>query len=191
EFLFTVDLVNNYLNRSIFIFTAFGLMCWYLFVIDIFEGGLHWPFESATLPRKTFIKNWIMSIVLFGMVVIFMIFLTKSIWTKLNIVEMMLQTIPVLIITIFDMVSLLYKPFKMVKKVETKRERIGLLGLFLSGIILLAFLVTYIVHNLSNQALDPIAAYHARGIFYYLSMIMIPVYCIFNYIGLIYPVKEK
>jgi hypothetical protein len=105
--------------------------------------------------------------------------------------ETLLETVPILAIAVFDLVSLLVKPAKLLRKVEAGVERIGLMSLMLSGIFLLGFMVTFILYNLSGIGLTPIDGYHARNAYYYVSMALIPTYCAFNYLGIIYPMKNK
>ena len=191
ELLFTVDLVNNFLTRTIFIFTAIGLISWYLFVIDIFDNGLYTRVDPAVQSRAQFMTNWIKVLLLFAMIIVFLAFLTISVWSTLTVAETLLETVPVLAIAIYDLVSLLVKPAKLLQHVASKVERIGLLALLFSGIILLGFLITFIIYNLSGVGLAPQEGYHARNAFYYISMVLIPVYCAFNYLGIIYPMKNK
>jgi hypothetical protein len=191
ELMFTVDLVNNFLTRTIFIFTAIGLISWYLFIIDIFDGGLHARMDLAIQSRGQFITNWLKVLLLFGMIVLFMAYLTISVWRPLSVPETLLETLPILAIAVFDLVSLLVKPAKLLRQVEAGVERTGLLSLLLSGIVLLGFMVTFILYNLSGIGLAPIDGYHARNAYYYVSMALIPTFSAFNYLGIIYPMKNK
>jgi hypothetical protein len=191
EFLFTIDLVNNFLTRTIFIFTAIGLVSWYLFIIDIFDNGLYLHPDKSVQARGQYLTNWIKVVLLFSMIVVFLYYLALSVWRPLSIVETLLETVPVVAIAIYDTISLLVKPVKLLRNVEAKVERIGLLALLLSGMALLGFMITFILYNLSGIGLAPQDGYHARNAYYYVSMILIPVYCALTYLGIIYPVKNK
>ncbi|MFX0100541.1 MAG: hypothetical protein ACFFCS_13285 [Candidatus Hodarchaeota archaeon] len=187
---FTV-LLNDFLNRTIFTFTAVALINWFLFIMEIFDGGLTYPRDSQLQSTSQFKANWVKILLSLALLGLFLVFLTKSVWIKLTTTESILQTIPVLVIGVLDMLSLLVKPVKMLKKVEGENEKLGLRALFLSGIVLLVFFIFYVIHNISGIGLEAEAARATRGVFYYLSMVAIPVFCTLNYVGIIVPARGK
>jgi hypothetical protein len=191
ELVFTVDRMNNFLTRSIFMFLAIGLTSWYLFIIDIFDNGVYARADPAVQGRGQFIANWFKVLILFVMIVIFVVNIAESVWRTLSVTETLFGTLPVLAIIIYDMISLLVKPAKMMRDVDSRIERIGLIALVLSGITLLVFFITFVFYNFSGMGLSPHDAYHARDVFYYVSMISIPIYGVFNYLGVIYPMKKN
>jgi hypothetical protein len=193
EIWFFVDLLGRFLNKTVFVFVTTGLIAWFLVNIDVFDAGLYWPRDAARMTAGQHKRNWSGAFLLLALLVVIVSFLTKSIWSTMNLAETILQTAPALVIAVFVMAGLFVKPIKILKAGTdlNEREKIGFISLFTSGIVLLGFLITYVM-NLVIIALQPgVNAYLARGIFYYIAMAMIPVFSILNYVGLIYPVKKK
>nr|MDO8084600.1 hypothetical protein [Candidatus Sigynarchaeum springense] len=189
EFAFFNTLLNDFLNRSIFVFTAMAMINWVLFTLEIFENGLHYPLEATDLHRDQIRKNWVSVLVFLGLLVLFLVILTKSVWVKITAIESIIETLPVIVIGLYNMVALIVKPLKSVRATKSKEERIGLYALFLAGVVLVLFFVFYIIHNIQGIGLEPQEARAARQIFYYLSMTSIPVFCFLTYLGLVYPLK--
>ncbi|MEX2726174.1 MAG: hypothetical protein Q6353_002880 [Candidatus Sigynarchaeum springense] len=189
EFAYFNTLLNDFLNRSIFIFTVLAMINWVLFTLEIFENGLHYPVDANDLHRAQIRKNWISVLVFLGLLVVFLAILTKSVWVKITAVESIIETLPVIIIGLYNMVALIVKPLRSVRATKSKEERIGLYALFLAGVTLVLFFVFYIIHNIQGIGLEPQEARAARQIFYYLAMTSIPVFCFLTYLGLVYPLK--
>lgn len=188
EFAFFNDFFGAYMNRTIFVFVVLGLFNWFLFIMEVFDGGLQHPFDGSGLDHGQYRRNWAGFALLVGLMSTFMVFLIKSIWGNLTPVENVLQLAPVLVIALFDLFSLLVKPLKIWRVAASRKERIGLLALFSSGLVLLLFLASFIIHTFAVSDMDPIDAYIARGVFYYLSMACLPAFAFLNWLGLIYPV---
>ncbi|MHA1697641.1 MAG: hypothetical protein ACTSWN_02245 [Promethearchaeota archaeon] len=194
EILFFIDIIGKFLNRTIFILLTMGLIGIIFFVLDVFEGGVNYPFDPSAQKHSQFIKIWILLTVTISLMILFIYYLTLSIFRPLTPIESIFETIPVLFVVAVDLMSLLIKPWIIYKYTERKPEKIGLIALFISGLVLLLFLVFYIIYNslVSNYEL-PVDQYLHRMDYpyYYLSIILIPVFLLFSYVGLIYPIKKK
>ncbi|MHA1371834.1 MAG: hypothetical protein ACTSRA_19200 [Promethearchaeota archaeon] len=194
EFLFFIDIIGKFLNRTIFVLLTMGMAGIIFFVLDIFEGGVNYPFDPSIQSHSRFIRIWILVIITVAFIILFICYLTISIFRALTPVEFILETLPVLFIVAVDLFSLLFKPLAIYHRTENKHERIGLIALFLSGVVLLLFLVFYIIHNIliSTYILPQEQYLHRMDYpFYYLSIVLIPVFLAFSYLGLIYPIGKK
>ncbi|MBN2152862.1 MAG: hypothetical protein JW839_15530 [Candidatus Lokiarchaeota archaeon] len=189
EFAYFNTLLNDFLNRSIFVFTALAMINWVLFTLDIFDNGLHYPLEANDPHRAQIRRNWVSVLVFFGLLVVFLVLLTKSVWVEITAAESIFQTLPVIAIGVFNMLALLVKPLKSVRATKSKEERVGLYALSLAGVALVLFFAFYIVHNIQGIGLEPQEARAARQIFYYLSMAAVPAFCTLTYVGIVYPMR--
>ncbi|NMC03974.1 MAG: hypothetical protein GYA24_02120 [Candidatus Lokiarchaeota archaeon] len=186
-----IPIVNNFLNRTIFVFTLLGFFNLVFFIIEVFEGGLHYPYVPASQARPEFVRVWITVLSSFGLICIFMYYLVRSIWVDLDATELIIQTLPVLVIALVDMFALLVQPFKLIHRVPDAHEKAGFIALFLAGISFVCFIVFFIVHTVSVSGHPYYEQYHMRGIMYYLAMSFVVFVCILFYLGIVYPMKKK
>ena len=192
ELVFFNHVITRYLNCTIFLFTGLGLLSWFMFIIEIFEGGLHYPYNSEKQNKAQFYKTWLGIIIFLGFHPTYLGYLVKSIWAGLTTIETILQTFPVLLVGIFIMVGLFVNPWKILKIVENRREKIGMIALFLAGVFFMAFFISYIIFTLSVADVStPAEVFPRRWPFYYISITMIPLFCVFSYIGFVYPAQKN
>jgi hypothetical protein len=73
-----VPIVNNFLNRTIFVFTVLGFLNLVFFIVDVFDGGLLYPHNEAIQPRRVFLRLWFTICLSLGLIIMFMIYLVKD-----------------------------------------------------------------------------------------------------------------